>query len=130
MFEKEIERLGIKEYVFFLGAYSQENAPKIYQNADAYITITYQDNCPSAVMEAISCGLPVLYSSSGGVPEIVGNKAGIGLNVPYDWEKIHIPEINNIVIGLFKIMENRQKFSESARERAINLFDIKIGLKT
>ena len=78
----------------------------------------------------MASGLPVLYSSSGGVPELVGSKAGIGLNVPHDWKKIHIPEISNIVIGLFKIMENRQMFSESARERAINLFDIKDWIKS
>ena len=124
LFEKETERLGIKDYVFFLGPYSQENAPIIYQNADAYITISYQDNCPSAVIEAMSCGLPILYSSSGGIPELVGTNAGIGLHVPHDWEKIHIPEIDNIVLGLFKLMENREMFSETARKRALSLFEI------
>ena len=128
-FKHETERLGIKDFVFFLGPYSQENAPEIYQNADAYITVSYQDNCPSAVIEAMSCGLPVLYSSSGGVPELVGENAGIGLNVPHDWEKIHIPEINIIVMGVFEIIEKRQKFSESARERALNLFDINDWIK-
>ena len=128
-FKCEAEKLGIKEYVFFLGPYSQENAPKIYQNADAYITISYQDNCPSAVIEAMSCGLPVLYSSSGGVPELVGENAGIGLPVPHDWEKIHVPEIENIVNGLFGIIEKKQIFAESARERALNLFDIHSWIK-
>jgi len=128
-FEREIERLGIKDYVFFLGYYSQENAPKIYQNADAYITISYQDNCPSAVIEALSCGLPILYSSSGGVPEIVGSEAGIGLKVPHEWQNIHIPKTDDIVEGFFNLMEKRQILSESARERAINLFDINDWIK-
>jgi len=123
-FKDETERLGIKDFVFFLGPYQQENAPKVYQIADAYITMSYQDNCPSAVIEAMSCGLPVLYSSSGGVPELVGKNAGIGLSVPQEWENIFIPEIDTIVEGVFKIIEKRQKFSESARERALNLFDI------
>ena len=129
LFEKETERLGIKDNVFFLGPYSQENAPKIYQNADAYITISYKDNCPSAVIEAMSCGLPILYSSSGGVPELVGPNAGIGLKVADDWEKIHIPEIDNIVLGLFTIMEKREFFSETARQRSSSLFEISDWIK-
>ena len=123
-FKNEIEKLDIKDYVSFLGPYSQENAVKIYQNADAYITVSYQDNCPSAVIEAMSCGLPILYSSSGGVPELVGENSGIGLEVPQDWEEIHLPEISKIVSGFFKILEKRQDFSEHARERAVQLFDI------
>ena len=123
-FQNETKRLGIKDYVYFLGPYTQECAPVIYQNADAYISISYQDNCPSAVIEAMSCGLPVLYSSSGGVPELVGSNAGIGLKVPLDWNNIHTPELDHIVLGLFKIMKHSEMFSESARERAISLFDI------
>ena len=129
LFKNETEKLGIKEHVYFLGDYSQENAPKIYQNADAYITISYQDNCPSAVIEAMSCGLPILYSDSGGVPELVGPNGGIGLTVPHDWEKIHTPNIDDIVLGLFKLMENREMFSESARQRALRLFEISNWIK-
>ena len=125
----ETERLGIKDFVYFLGPYSQENAPKIYQIADAYITISYQDNCPTAVIEAMSCGLPIIYSSSGGVPELVGKDSGVGLLVPQDWENIHIPEIENILIGFFEVMEKREIFSENARERALNLFDITYWLE-
>ena len=75
----KIENLKIKNSCTFLGPYTQENAPLIYQKVDAYITMSYQDNCPSAVIEAMSSGLPILYSSSGGIPELVGKIAGIGL---------------------------------------------------
>lgn len=117
-------KLGINNYVTFIGSYSQEKAPKIYQNADAYITLSYQDNCPSAVIEAMSSGLPILYSHSGGLPEIVGEKSGIGLEVPQDWENIHIPDIKKIVLGVLEIMDNSQEISQYARERAVKFFDI------
>ena len=61
----EIEILKIENFITFLGPYSQIEAPLIYQKVDAYITMSYQDNCPTAVIEAMSCGLPILYSSSG-----------------------------------------------------------------
>ena len=33
--------------------------------------LKYKDPCPSYLVEAMSCGLPILYSNSGGLPEIV-----------------------------------------------------------
>ena len=117
--------LGLpEEFITFLGRYDQTNAEKIYQMADAYITMSYQDNCPSAVIEAMSCGLPILYSASGGIPELVGSDSGVGLEVPCDWEKIHLPKVEKIVEGFLKLHEDRKIMSEAARIRAVELFDI------
>ncbi len=123
-FSSQLESLKIRDFVTFLGPFDQSNAEKIYQIADAYITMSYQDNCPSAVIEAMSCGLPILYSASGGIPELVGTNSGVGLDVPLDWEKIHTPKIEKIVEGFLKIYVDRKNMSDSARTRAVELFDI------
>ena len=60
------------ESIRFLGAYNASKAPAIYQAADAYLMMKYNDPCPNTVLEALASGLPVLYSASGGVPELVG----------------------------------------------------------
>lgn len=39
---------------------------------DIYITASQSDPCSNAVLEALACGLPVLYLNDGGHPEIVG----------------------------------------------------------
>ena len=119
------ERYGVREHVQMTGVYSQAEAPSIYQAADAYIMTKYLDPCPNTVIEALACGLPVLYSSSGGVPELVGENAGIGLVVPEDFERIHVPNDEAIAHGMMQLMEKRQIMSEAARERAIKLFDIR-----
>ncbi len=118
-------KLGIINNVKFLGKFSQNDAPKIYQMADAYITLTYQDNCPTAVIEAMSCGLPILYSASGGIPEIVDKNSGIGLKVDTSWESIQIPDSKEISKGMINILKNKNKMSEFSRKRAIEKFDIK-----
>ena len=38
--------------------------------------LKYKDPCPNSVIEAMSCGLPILYSNSGGLPELVNNGCG------------------------------------------------------
>lgn len=64
------ETLGILDAVNFFGPYTRLEAPAIYQSADAYLMTKHNDPCPNAVIEAMASGLPVLYSASGGVPEL------------------------------------------------------------
>jgi len=122
------QKYGVSDYVQITGAYSQAEAPSIYQAADAYIMTKYLDPCPNTVIEALACGLPVLYSSIVGVPELVGKNAGIGLEVPENFERIHIPNDEAIADGMTRLIEKRQVMSEAARERAINLFDIHLWI--
>ena len=128
-FNCEVDKLNIRKFITFLGPYSQDNAPKIYQKVDAYITMSFQDNCPSAVIEAMSCGLPILYSFSGGIPELVGKNSGIGLKVSENWEKVNVPSKQEIHEGILKIMDKEKSMSECARARAVKLFDIHSWIK-
>ena len=123
-FNYEVEKFNLRRFITFLGPYSQKDAPKIYQKVDAYITMSFQDNCPSAVIEAMSCGLPILYSSSGGIPELVGKDAGIGLKVSEDWKKVIVPTKKEIHEGILKIIDNEKSMSCNSRVRAEKLFGI------
>jgi len=49
--------------------------------ADCYVSFSFRDPCPNAVIEAMAHGLPVLGVASGGLPDIVGDS---GLLLPAD----------------------------------------------
>lgn len=116
----------LEKKVTILGNYSQVNAPSIYANSDAYIMLKHMDASPNVVIEAMACGLPIIYSASGGVPELVGQKAGIGLLVDNSWEsKPHAPDPYLISEAMSEIMESQKEFSIHARSRAEEKFDIK-----
>lgn len=121
----KINELNLSEHINFLKNFTQKDAPKIYQQADAYITMSYQDNCPTAVIEAMACGLPILYSKSGGTPELVDKNSGVGLKVSGNWKKNKVPGKYEISNGMKEIIENKINMSEASRIRATEFFDIK-----
>lgn len=59
---------------------------------DIYITASRNDPCSNAVIEALACGLPVLYLNDGGHPELVG--AG---GLPFDTEDEILPQLEELV---------------------------------
>lgn len=53
-----------------------EELADILRSQDIYLTASRHDPCSNSVVEAMACGLPVVYLNSGGHPELVG-EAGL-----------------------------------------------------
>ena len=119
-----VSELKLEDQVRILGPYTQSEAPAIYHKADAYVMMKHQDPCPNAVIEALSAGLPVLYSRSGGVSELVGNDAGIGLECELSWDRICVPAPEEIGRGMIQLASTSEGMPEAARHRACSRFDI------
>jgi glycosyltransferase involved in cell wall biosynthesis len=73
----------------------------------------------------MACGLPVVYSRSGGVPELVGEEAGVGVDVPASWEESHPPNADAAARAVVDAYERRATFGAAARQRAVELFDVR-----
>jgi glycosyltransferase involved in cell wall biosynthesis len=117
------ERLGVGAAVTFLGPYAHAQAPAIYQAADAYLMTKHNDPCPNVVLEALACGLPVLHSASGGVPELVG-EAGVGLPVPETFDDTPVPAAGAIAEGMARIIGEHAAMAAAARARAMARFSL------
>ncbi len=122
------EKLSIKRQVRFLGAYSQQNAGDMFRSAHVLLHTQYNDACPRLVVEAMACGLPVVYSSTGGTPELVGSDAGIGVSPYNDWEQIREPDPILLAKALLAIFSNYKDFSYRARQQAVERYDISLWL--
>ena len=120
----QADGLGVADHVTFTGAYTQEAAPAVYGAADAYVMTKHNDPCPNTVLEAMACGLPVLYSASGGVPELVGAEAGIGLPVRAGWGAPEVPDAGAIADGMLALARQHDGMARAARARAAAAFDI------
>jgi glycosyltransferase involved in cell wall biosynthesis len=117
-----IKKLDLTGKVELLGSYTQEEAPAIYQNAHILFHIKYKDPCPTVPIEAMSCGVPVIGSFSGGMPELVSEEGGLLLEVPDVWDKMCYPEPEEMVEAVVNIMGDLEEWRRKARQRAVNHF--------
>jgi glycosyltransferase involved in cell wall biosynthesis len=122
--EEGIAELGLETRVELAGPYSQSEAPGLLRRAHVLLHPTYNDACPTFVLEAMACGLPVVYSASGGTPELVG-ESGIGLPAPLDWERNHPPAPQELRDAVLEAMQRRDQLAPAARRRTVERFDLR-----
>jgi glycosyltransferase involved in cell wall biosynthesis len=82
------------------------------------------DPCPSLVVEAMASGLPVVYAMSGGVPELVGDDAGIGVPHPDGFERDEPPSPDQLANAVTRLLEALPGYAEAARRRAVERFSL------
>jgi glycosyltransferase involved in cell wall biosynthesis len=116
------DELRIADRVEFLGPYRQDDAPEIFRGAHVLLHPMALDCCPTVVLEAMASGLPVVYGASGGVPELVGENAGVGVPIADDFEQLHIPEANVLANAIVIAAEKRRELGEAGRRRAVETF--------
>jgi glycosyltransferase involved in cell wall biosynthesis len=108
-----------------LPPYTKKEAPGVLNRAHMLIHISQNDCSPALVAEAMSCGLPIVYLASGGVPELAGDAAGIGIPSELNWEKVVLPDPAQIVEAVVRVAERWEEYSAAARERASTQFHMR-----
>jgi len=61
----------IEKDVYVTGSLKHDQCLQIFKNCDWMIHLAWLDHCPNTVVEAISCGTPVICSEDGGTRELV-----------------------------------------------------------
>lgn len=118
-----------EESVVILPRFSREKAPAVLQQGHALLHPVYNDASPNIVVEALACGLPVIFSSSGGVPELVGD-AGQGTGAPDDFENYHLPDPGELAKATVQVLAAQGALALRARERAEALFALELWVES
>jgi len=86
--ESLVVRLNLINQVKFLGQIPNEKIPEYLVAADCFVLPSLKEGFGIAILEAMACGLPVIGTNVGGIPDIIKDgKSGI-LVEPKDPEAI------------------------------------------
>ena len=67
--------MGVQDAITWTGYVSDEELVVAYQGADVLVHPSRYEGFGLQVAEAMSCGLPVICSNAGGLPEVAGDAA-------------------------------------------------------
>ena len=123
-FEEMVTALGLAKCVRRRARFSQADAVAMYQDHDILIHPKYMDPCPTVVLEAMACGLPVVGSASGGMPEMVEESCGFLVSGPLDWETLHTPSGEDLAKAVSRVTQNLESMSSAARRIAVERFSV------
>jgi len=78
---KFTESLGLPaKAIHFGGEVSYAEVARQMQEADALVLFSQVENAPCVISEALCCGLPVIATHTGGIPEMLDETNGILIN--------------------------------------------------
>ena len=124
-FVREVEEDGLLEKVKFIGF--RNDLDMIFKGVKAFVYPVLYDACPTVVIQAMACGVPMIISNAGccGASELINDmENGILLNDPTNSK-----EISEKIKLLISDKELRQKIGKNARKTAKNFSWTKMAKK-
>ncbi|HEY0462293.1 MAG TPA: glycosyltransferase family 4 protein [Pyrinomonadaceae bacterium] len=115
--ESRLKRLAADlklERVEFVGKISNDEMARLYEKADVYLNSSLVDNMPLSIIEAFSCGLPVVSYATGGIPYLVENEKTGLLVAPGDFDALA-----QAAIFLLENQESAKKIVAKARAEVV-----------
>lgn len=113
--DQAIARHRIEQEVIFTGFVPDEELPHIYDGAAVAAYLSHCEGFGRPPLEAMTCGIPVVVSDTGAIPEVVGDA---GLTVCHT----SISEVSAALACILTDQSLAERLRHKGRERA-RLFD-------
>ena len=111
------EKYQVGRRVFFTGKIGPGELVRLYGSAEIAVVPSLYEGFGFPAAEAMSCELPVVSSTAGALPEVVGND-GAGILVPAR----DGPALAKAIRRLLEDPELRRQMGQAGRRRVVNLF--------
>lgn len=115
--QEYVNELGLKDNIEFKGI--KEDIPLEMNSSDVFILSSDWEGLPISILEAMSCGLPIISTDAGGVKDIVNNN--------YNGIIVDIGDYNALTKAILEISKDSQKrLDMGIRSKEIStMYDIK-----
>ena len=113
--ERLIKKLNLEKRVNFFSNLTQANLRKTYCEAELAIIPSLYEGFGFAAIEAMACGVPLISSSGGALPEVIKDT---GIIIPPK----NVKEIYNSVDFLLSSPHSAKKLAEKGLQRANSKF--------
>jgi N-acetyl-alpha-D-glucosaminyl L-malate synthase BshA len=111
--ERKVRKHGAQDCVHFLGR--QEAVEEILPRADVFLMPSETESFGLSALEAMACGVPVVCTNVGGLPEIVEHgKEGFLCAVG------DVESMANSIVALVDCDERSCEYAAAARKKALN----------
>jgi len=111
--EEEARRLGVAEHVRFAG--TPPDLLPLLRSADLFLLPSASESFGLAALEALACGVPVVGSRVGGLPEVVGEAGAL----------FEAGAVEGMALAALRILDDaaeHARLRHLARDRAVKLF--------
>ena len=109
--QRALEKCRARDQVRFLGTVEEEALVALYNGAELFVSASIYEGFGLPIVEAFACGVPVLATDGGAVPEIAGDAA---LLVP----ALRVDRIADEMCRLLGDQQLRQELAERGLRRA------------
>lgn len=131
--EEVMRSLGLENEIVFHGRQPFSTLYELYRRCDFAFGLSFWDFCPNVIVEALSCGLPVVGVDFGGIPELVdGAGRLVEEEIPfdyldlYDFDALPRADPDRYAGEVLRLLDDLEEYQALARERALNVLDIRL----
>lgn len=123
--EQQRDELGLVGVVEFAGEHDSSVIVEALRSADVFVLTSFvtddgdRDGVPNVVVEAMACGLPVVSTTVGGIPEVVEHRRNGLLAEPHD-----VAAIASHLAEMLGDVAMRVQFGKEARRTVEVGFDV------
>jgi glycosyltransferase involved in cell wall biosynthesis len=116
--DRAIARLGLADAVHCVSGISDDALAELYGEAEVAVVPSLYEGFSLPAIEAMACGVAVVATTGGALPEVVGNDGETGLLVTPD-------DPGALAVAIARLLDDpelRSRLGAAGRERVINNF--------
>ena len=114
----QLERLGIDDAVTFVSGVTEARIVELYAEAEVAVVPSLYEGFSLPAIEAMACGVPVVATTGGALPEVVGTDGDTARTVP----PADPSALTNAILDLLQDPEERARIGENGRRRVLERF--------